>query len=245
MPSIFHAPGKPRISANLGKDDVLWRYVDAAKFFDFLENSTLFFCRGDKFEDKFEGAFTSTLRQKIIESYKTNKIDFTYEEFKQELRQRVFVNCWHRSRDDSAAMWALYGKSECSVALTTTVGRLANALEEQRLSHDLALERVEYIKHWRDPELDITPYARVFAYKTKAYEHEKEMRVLLDRSLGGFDTEVKDVGIAIKVNPATLLRSIVIAPEAPAWFDALVKKAAKRYGLVVDIRNSKLSGDPI
>lgn len=245
MPTTIHIPGKPRVAPSLSRDDVLWRYLEAAKFFDFLENSTLFLCRGDKFEDKFEGSFTPTLREKIIESYKENEIDFTYEQFKQELRQRVFINCWHRSRDDSAAMWALYGKSNCAVALTTTVGRLADTLAEQKLPHDLALERVEYVRHWNDPKLDIAPYARVFAYKTKAFEYEKEVRIILDRSLDGFDEEVKDFGIAVKVKPSTLLRSIVIAPEAPAWFNDLVRKAVKRYNLAAAVRNSKLAGDPI
>lgn len=245
MPSVIHIPGRPRISALLQPADVLWRYVDAAKFFDFLENSTLFFCRADKFADKFEGAFTPSLKQQIETSYQENKIDFTYAKFKRRMRETVFINCWHRNRDDSAAMWALYGKSDCAVALTTTVGQLARALEEQDLPWDLAIEKVEYVKHWRDPSLDIAPYARVFAYKTKAYEHEREVRVLLDRSLNEFNGEMPESGMVVNVNPATLLRSVVLAPEAPKWFQQLVRKAAVRYKLPADIHISKLAADPI
>jgi len=141
-------------------------------------------------------------------------------------------------------MWALYGKSECSVALTTTVGRLAECLTKANLPYDLAIERVEYIKHWRDPKIDIAPYARVFAYKTKAYQHEKEVRVLLDRSLNEFDSEMP-AGIPIAVDHNSLLRSIVIAPEAPTWFDQLVRRAATRYSLSAPVRRSKLAADPI
>lgn len=235
----------PRISAKLSRDDVLWRYVDAAKFFDFLENSTLFFCRADKFSDKFEGAFTPTLRQQIVESYSANTIDYTYEKFKRRMRETVFINCWHRDRDDSAAMWALYGKSACAVALTTTIGRLSDSLSERTLPYDLAIEKVEYIKHWRDPSIDITPYARVFAYKTKAYEHEKEVRVLLDRSLTEFDAEISEAGMPISVDPGTLLRSVVIAPEAPEWFEELVRRFATKYGIKAPVRKSKLAADPI
>lgn len=245
MPPTIHIPGKPRISPQLKHDDVLWRYVDAAKFLDFLENGTLFFCRADNFSDKFEGAFTPTLRKEIEDSYLANGIDFTYAQFKQRMRQTVFVSCWHRDQDDSAAMWALYGKSECSVALTTTVGRLADCLAKAKLPHDLAIEKVEYIKHWRDPKIDITPYARVFAYKTKAYQHEKEVRVLLDRSLNEFEAEMPAGGMPVEVDCISLLRSIVIAPEAPAWFDKLVRQTATRYGLLAPIRRSKLTADPI
>lgn len=245
MPPTIHVPGKPRISPLLNVDDVLWRYVDAAKFFDFLENTSLFFCRADHFEDKFEGAFTPSLRDQIEASYIENEISYTYAQFKETMRSHVFVNCWHRDRDDSAAMWALYGKSACSVAFTTTVGRLAQCLLNADLPYDLAVEKVEYIKHWRDPTIDVMPYARIFTYKTKAYEHEKEVRVLLDRSICEFDSDMPAGGMPIRVDAAALLRSIVIAPEAPAWFEQLIRKTVSRYGLSAPVRRSKLAGDPI
>jgi len=219
-PAILPIKGEPHLSAGLGLKDVLWRYLDAAKLLDFLHNQRLFMCRGDQFSDKFEGAFTESLKHAIEKSYKDNNIKFSYEEFKQRIRERVFVNCWHRSADDSMAMWSLYGSSECSVAITTTVGKLRQSLHEQHLPHLVSIERVEYVKHWRDPKLDISPYSRVFAYKTKAYEFEKEVRVLIDRSVDEFDADVPETGMAVKVSLQTLLRSIVIAPEAPPWFDS-------------------------
>ncbi|WP_156116573.1 hypothetical protein [Massilia sp. 9096] len=104
------------IDGQLRRDTVLWRYLDAAKLFDFFANSTLFFCRADRFSDKFEGAFTPTLRQQISDSYARGEIDYTYEQFKRRMRESVFINCWHRSQDDSAAMWALYGSRRCATA---------------------------------------------------------------------------------------------------------------------------------
>ena len=206
---------------------------------------TLFFCRGDQFGDKFEGAFTESLKHAIEKSYKENQIDFTYKEFRQRLRERVFVNCWHKSSDDSMAMWSIYGSSSCSVALTTTVGQLRKSLEEQHLQYDLAIEKVEYVKHWRDPDLDIAPYSRVFAYKTKAYEFEKEVRVLIDRFAGKFESEMPEGGMPIKVAPQTLLRSVVITPEAPVWFETLIREASERYGIGAPVRRSKLATDPV
>jgi hypothetical protein len=245
MPTTIHIPGIARINPQLNRSDVLWRYVDTAKFLDFLESRTLFFCRADSFSDKFEGAFTPSLKREIEASYLKNSIDFTYEKFKQRMRQTVFINCWHKDRDDSAAMWALYGLSKYSVALTTTVGKLKDCLDKGANAYDLAIEKVEYIKHWRDPKIDIAPYARVFAYKTKAYQYEKEVRVLLDRSLNEFDEEIPAHGMSIGVDPSLLVRSIVIAPEAPPWFDQLVRSTVKRYGLTVPVHRSKLAADPI
>lgn len=244
-PVTIHTRGKPRVHSELGGTDVLWRYLDAAKFFDFIHQQTLFFCRGDQFGDKFEGAFTESLKHAIEKSYHDHKIDFTYEEFRKRLRERVFVNCWHRSGDDSMAMWSIFGRSSCSVAITTTVDQLKNALFEQKLPYDISIEKVEYVKHWRDPSLDIVPYSRVFAYKTKAYDFEKEVRVLIDRSAGEFEAEMPDAGMTVKVKHTTLLRSIVVAPEAPIWFETLVREVSERYDILAPVRRSKLATDPV
>jgi hypothetical protein len=243
---------QPRIviDGQLRHDTVLWRYLDAAKLFDFFENSTLFFCRADRFSDKFEGAFTPTLRQQISDSYARGEIDYTYEQFKRRMRESVFINCWHRSQDDSAAMWALYGKSECAVALTTTVGQLADTLEGTQDAHEedhaIRIARVDYVKHWSDPKLDISPdYARIFTYKTKAYEYEKEVRVIIDRTGRTLAPQLLQSGILVPIDAATLVRSIVIAPDAPPWFEKLVRQSALRYGIEAPVRRSKLATDPI
>jgi len=201
---------EPRINGDLRQDTVLWRYLDAAKLFDFFENSTLFFCRADHFSDKFEGAFTPSLRQQISDAYARGEIDYTYEQFKRRMRESVFINCWHRSQDD------------------------------------ITIERVEYVKHWSDPKLDVSPdYARIFAYKTKAYEYEKEVRVIIDRAGQCTIPEINHSRIVVPIDATRLVRSIVIAPDAPPWFEKLVRQSALRYGVKAPVRRSKLATDPI
>jgi hypothetical protein len=242
---MIYIPGEPRVSSKLKETDVLWRYIDTAKFMDFIHNHTLFFSRGDKFEDKFEGAFTDSLKHAIDGAYERKKIDFTFEEFKRRLRERVFVNCWHKSTDDSMAMWGLYGQSNCSVAITTNVGMLHESLKSAKLPHEIAIEKVQYVKHWRNPRMNINPYSRVFAYKVKAYEFEKEVRVLIDRSFREFDNEMPETGMSIKINPQQLLRSVVIAPEAPLWFENLIRDVSKQYKIIAPVRRSLLAGAPV
>lgn len=241
---IPHIHGKPRVSSSLKAEDVLWRYLDAAKFFDFIHNRTLFFSRGDQFEDKFEGSFTDSLKHLIERSYQENQIDFTYDEFRRRLRERVFVNCWHHAVNDSMAMWSIYGRSSCSVALTTTVGQLTKSLESQNLRYLIYVEKVEYVSHRNDPKLHIAPYSRVFAYKNSAYEFEKEVRILIDR-FNEFDPPMTDTGMSIKVNPQTFLGRIVIAPEAPLWFETLVRAVSKHYGISAPVNRSFLAKEPV
>ncbi len=237
--------GKPRVDASLKENAVLWQYLDAAKFIDFIHNQTLFFARGDQFEDKFEGAFTKSIKQAIEQSYEANKIGSTFDDFKQRLRERVFLNCWHASLDDSMAMWSIYGRSPTALAITTTVAQLRDTIEAAKLPYNIAISKVRYVKHWRDPKLKITPYSNVFAYKVKAYEYEKEVRVIIDRFDEEFNSEVNETGMPIKVALPKLVRSIVVAPEAPPWFLAVVEGVVAKYGVKVPVKRSKLAFEPI
>ena len=54
-----------------------------------------------------------------------------------------------------------------------------------------------------------------------------------------------EAGLLVPVDAARLLRSIVIAPDAPPWFEKLVRQSALRYGVKAPVRRSKLATDPI
>jgi hypothetical protein len=237
--------GKPVVDPELTDDMILWRYLDTAKYLDFLRGRDLFFCRGDQFEDKYEGSFTSSIKHAIEQAYQKNHIAMAYEEFKKRLRERVFVNCWHKSPNDSMAMWQLYGKTNLAVAVTTTVEKLKEELERVQPKHFLSIKKVTYVKYWRDPELDIKPYSNVFAYKVMAYDFEKEVRVIIDRFDDEFENPVEEKGMRVKVHPSRLLRSVVIMPEAPEWYAQLITNISARFRLGAPVHRSKLSFGPI
>ena len=52
-------------------------------------------------------------------------------------------------------------------------------------------------------------------------------------------------GIVVPIDAGRLPRSIVIAPDAPPWFENLVRQSAQRYRIRVPVRRSKLATDPI
>lgn len=108
----------------LRDNQVLRRYLDLSKFIELLRTQSLYLRRADLFQDKFEGSFTPSFKAAIEEAYAVSKIDFTYEKFKKELREGVYINCWSLGINDNMALWELYGKSDASVAVTTTVGQL-------------------------------------------------------------------------------------------------------------------------
>jgi len=233
------------VNSGLSASLVLRRYLDVTKFIDLLKNQSLYLCRADLFQDKFEGSFTPSLRGAIDEAYKTNNIDFNYEKFKRELREGVYVNCWSLGVHDNMALWKLYGKSDASVAVTTTVSRLRKAITNWDPSEETTLSKVEYINHWRDPAISIEPYSNVFRYKVIAYDFEREVRIIHDKLEQNFKQDKKESGIHMKVDLNELLRSIVVSPTAKPWFFDLVNDIAKKYGIKTPVKYSALATDPI
>ncbi len=242
---MVRVKGKVKLDESLSKSNILWRYLDTAKFLDFISNGNLYFNRADLFQDKYEGAFTQSIKHAIQQSYDVNNISFSYEEFKRKLRERVYINCWHKSPNDNMAMWQLYGQSNCSVAITTTAGKLESALNSLKLNHFVSLRKVIYVKHWRDPSLNIAPYSNVFAYKVVAYEYEKEVRAIIDRFDEEFELENTPSGMSIKVPSNKLLRSIVINPEAPQWYVELIKSVSNKFQIEAPVRRSLLTNEPV
>lgn len=233
------------VDNNLKDSNVLRRYLDVPRFVSFLKTSSLYLCRSDLFPDKFEGSFTLTVKDAICNAYKKNKIEYTYEKFRKELREGVFLNCWSRGVDDNMALWKLYGKTDDCVAITTTIAKLKTVLNEFDGPGRLVLRKVKYIRHWKDPQIEVKPYSNVFRYKAVGYAFENEVRVILDRFESTFEAPSKDEGVMLPVDLKVFLRSVVVSPECSPWFRVFIEDVAHKYGVLCPIRNSSMSKQPI
>lgn len=136
------------------------------------------------------------------------------------------------------------GQSVAAVAITTTVGKLRDAISDAKLPHAIKIVKVKHVKHWRDPELVFKPYSNVFSYKLKAYDYDREVRVVIDRFHEYFDANALPVGMSAVVSLPVLLRSIAVSPEAAPWFVKLVKSVVEKYGVPTTVNRSKLAYDP-
>ncbi len=230
---------------NLADSDVLRRYLDVPRLLSFLKTRSLYLCRSDLLPDKFEGSFTLTIKEAIDSAYRKNRIRYTYEKFKKELREGVFLSCWSHGIHDNMALWRLYGKTNDCVAITTTVSKLKSALKKFDGGGKLFLRKVEYIRHWRDPKIEVKPYSNVFKYKTIGYAFENEVRVILDRFDSTFEAPSKDEGIMLQVHLHAFLRSIVLSPECSPWFKAVIEDIANKYHISRPVRSSSMSKKPI
>ena len=234
-----------KVDKELKDNYVLRRYLDVPRFVNFLKTRSLYLCRSDLFSDKFEGSFTPSIKEAIRNAYEKNKIEYTYEKLKKELREGIFLNCWSLGVDDNIALWKLYGKTDDCVTITTTVAKLKTVLKEFHGSGQLFLRKVKYVRYWKDPKIEVNPYSSVFRYKAVGYAFENEVRVILDRFESTFKADSKEEGVMLSVDPRTFLRSIVVSPERSPWFMDVIKDIASKYRISCPIRESVMSKPPI
>jgi hypothetical protein len=251
------------VQPGLDPETDIWRYMDVSKFLDLLETRTLYFSRADRFEDKHEGSLTEDekARQKKIDDYYRSK-DLAREEdeYKERFREKIFVNCWHGSDFENMAMWKIYGGSDNSVAIISTVERLTDALLEKcACVPELVIAKVKYIdynKHEFDPipvpSKSLTwAHVAPFFHKWKAYTFEDEIRAIFNTEVHfphytGIHDHPTEYGFKIPTEPEKLIKKIVLSPEAPQWFRKLISDiVTMRYGIKPEICSSSLNGEPI
>lgn len=224
-------------SLGLKQGRVLRRYLDLAKFIELLRSQSLYFCRADQFIDKFEGAMPPVIREAINEAHIDGLINSNADDFYRKSRQSTFVSCWNASALDNMALWQLYGGDANSVAITSTVDRLLEPAF--KWGEETEFQEVKYIDHSKNPNMIVGRSTDLFKFKHVAYKFENEVRIIVSRT-GNW--EQNPVGISLPLGDLNkIVRSVVVAPEAPAWFFELINDVSKKYGLTSPIRRSKLS----
>lgn len=237
----------------------LWRYMDFTKFVSLLSTKALYFPSAASFQDPFEGAkglrkhkngwddyflkfFRRAVRSVPVEIRPTLSEDEIESEAQRLLkdlevggeldRTRTFISCWHENEHESEAMWRLYSTSiDYAIAIRTTYKRLYESLGR---SPRINIGRVEYI----DIQNDIVNVNDAFWRKRKAFEHEREVRAILLRHDQSQD------GLLVPCDIETLIECVVLSPQAPAWFVALVKDVCAKYGHDFIAERSALLEEP-
>ncbi|MGR2738024.1 hypothetical protein ACUY1T_06190 [Billgrantia sp. Q4P2] len=140
------------------------------------------------------------------------------------------------------AHWQLYAGVHSGIVVTTTVERLLRvALAWER---DIILHRVRYVDHPKMKNYVIGGYPDVLQFKHEAYRHESEVRVIVPQQGEGWESNPIDLRLNVP-ELDTLVRSVVVAPEASGEFYEAVKDLCSRYGLKAPVRRSKLAYVPV
>jgi hypothetical protein len=251
-----------------GDNVTIWRYMDFTKFVSLLDKQALFFVRADKFGDPFEGSYPKASierrNKELIEKGFNSLIEFFSNRSKQ-LREYAVINCWHKNKYESAAMWKLYLKSNEGIAIKSTVRRLKTCIKNT--VHHVNIASVNYIdfdKDWPDQILDLpTELLRIhqFLCKRRSFEHERELRAIVysnplpnlrftkDQELETQDLNFRpspfEDGLYIPVDLEMLIYEIYVAPSSPKWLHELVESVTRKYGLKKKVCQSTLDEKPV
>ena len=218
---------------------VLWRYMDFVKFVSLLEKSALFFARADKLGDPFEGYWPiSPVEEKLSSSDATILSNLHKAQIALSL-----ISCWHESPHESEAMWKLYSRETDGIAIRTDFGSLVDSF---KTDYHWMPGRVKYIDYDETSLPAIGDYWRQFLQKRKSFEHEREVRIIIQerRRTRPLDfSPVYDAGNYYKVDLSILIHEVVVAPYAPDWLLELAQSVAARYKFKAPVVKSRL-GDP-
>lgn len=209
-----------KLSLTYPDSQIIWRYMDFANFESLIKDESLFFCRADKFDDKWEGIFP----KKMIERFELKKKQFLSDEgdkfshcdwhIKKEARSHL-INCWHANNNESFAMWKIYTKdNHPSIAIQSTLGRLKDCLEAN--SERIWIGEVEYIdfREWEPTNrffnADIPNTLVTFFLKWHYFQFENEIRAVINKA---FIEHQAEKGILVKVNICNLIECIYMSQD--------------------------------
>ena len=198
---------------------VLWRYMDLTKFMSVLETGSLYFARSDSLGDPFEGSLTrmnEVLQPLMYQDTIPEHILRGLSQYRQDLRFQTFVNCWHESDNESAAMWKIYSREYDGIAVKTTFEALCESFTDERTVH---IGKINYIDYSSEPIPEGNLFSP-FLYKRKMFEHEKEVRALvssLPSQTEQSSTGEAAAGLLVEVNLPVLIQEIVVDSRAKDW----------------------------
>lgn len=221
---------------------ILRRYMDLPKLLDLLHTRSLYFRRADGFSDRLEGALFPSFRKAMNEAFTQKASPYDADHFYDRVRKGNYVSCWTIGARDNMALWQLFGNVKTSVAVTTTVDRLLRCgFGWNRRMH---MHKVRYVDHRRVRTYVMGAFTDPLQYKSDAYKFERELRVILPQQEAGWEENPMGIRLAIP-DLDTLVRSVVVAPEADPIFTEAVRELCKRYGLAAPVNRSMLSLMPV
>jgi hypothetical protein len=240
---------------------MVWRYMDFAKFASMLQQRGLYFPKAAELEDKFEGAAGNADREAQWDA-------FYYEHFRRvvttpppgypvpimtdddidreakrllrsikasgENARSSLVSCWHANTVESEALWRLYcPPPTAGVAIRTNVGKLWKAMDTEVSAVVGRVHYVDFRERFADTGRD-----RLF-FKRRSLSHENEVRIVI----WSRREDISNSRI-VQCDLTSLIDEVVISPFAPSWFFDVAVELASSMRLDMNFRRSELLEHP-
>ena len=213
-----------------------------------LEHGRLFFSRLDRFDDPFEGSVNQPTIELLDEALKPYSAQtsgrLVFEQTLPKLRKWTMVNCWHMNDFESAAMWKLYAVLDRAIAVQSTYGRLRESLKDA--TESIFIGKINYISYEAD-RMPVRNMFHPFLHKRRSFEHERELRAIVQFTEDAFKNEKEppEDGIWVNCDLDILVEHICVSPSSPKWFRELLQQILKRYGRAFTLQQSSLAAKPL
>jgi hypothetical protein len=251
-------------------DKTVWRYLTFPKYISLLSYGALWFSKLNILADEYEGHMPTKPDAEMRASMQINKNMYPpelHDQFDNMNRRNVedgreltVASCWFLSENDTIRMWAEYTGSSEAVAIKSTIRLLSQHVYcDARYSQIGKVEYVDLETHSMTPYEANQAQERAFL-KRKKFDHESEVRVvalnLRSQNCVNMDgeilkpEEVQGVGMNNTGNPGLYIRSnlqrlitaTVVAPNAPLWFELLLKRIVQQSKVGAPVERSRLAG---
>ncbi|QDV24376.1 hypothetical protein [Aureliella helgolandensis] len=231
----------------------IWRYMTIDKFLHLLTSSSLWFSRCDYFEDGWEGRYSKATFQTFLKSFKgpeekIHDLWTSYQNRINELRNCLYISCWHISEEESAALWQIHSAYGKSVAIKSTLHRLRDAVAD--VDPPIYYGRVKYL----DYDTETMPMQNLFTpfmRKRRCFVFENELRMLhwnpelMDLGNDSSETEFPS-GSSISVKLEPLIETLYVSPHADSYMRDTIALLIDRFGLSkLEVVQSNLFAAPM
>lgn len=272
-----------------GPDELLWRYLDLSRFLSMVTSKSLWLSNLELLakNDPYEGIFPkhhfrhrdwktiqdlpSEVSEWMLKGPMVRSPEAQMEILKQNLehpitmafgfRRTYFLNCWHISTFESAAMWQLYSQLDSGIAITSTFSRLSSALAH--VERDMFFGRVRYADY-DTAQADVTNGFNPLLMKRQSFSFEQEARLVfwdtdqifhppidaaqpevrLQRSTQEMFELPVIPGIQMPVPLQDLIENVWLSPTMPGWIKSAVGELCATVGLDSKIKHSTLLSAP-
>ena len=245
----------------------LWRYMTFPKYISLITYGALWFSKLNILVDAYEGAMPTRADADLMVEYQSSKryiepslhgqIDSVNKRNVEDGRELILANCWFLGEAESERMWEEYAAGSEAIAIKSTVAALA-----QCVFCDERHSRIGKVKYIDFATYEMTRYEasqaieRAFL-KSLSFSHEQEIRIVTLSFKGGNCVNIDGTpmmpsdyagakmnnfdqpGLHIQVDLRNLIKATVLAPNAPKWFEQLVKRIVSVSGVGAPVQRSR------
>lgn len=186
-------------------------------------------------------------------------------------RKYVMCNCWHKNVVESMAMWEKYHMRNSGVAIKTTMQKMKNSLISKYSIYIGSIEYIndnpddyQYMQNFLQSNIPLAKKLTYFPYyrKRKEYEHEQEVRLIVDidpfvrdvltnQTVENVDSfletglpDICDIGMLFNIDVTTLIDEVIVSPYAKDWITETLRSVVRKFGFNFQVNPSTLLDVP-